>query len=662
MKNNILCICLVLSLQVFSQDSAWPGLDIGSLSCSGSPYNYSGNTTGANNDCSVESSGDHMYQFTLTVAADITIDLCGSSFDTKLYLYDLSNGNCNAGSIASNDDACSLQSSIMQTGLAAGTYVVVVEGYSGAEGAYDINFDVSNCQNSGDEPCDAIGVGVGCGSKTISSNSGKTNSGVTSPSCGSYAGDDVWFETTIPASGELDIDIVSVLSGISDIGVASYIGSTCSGTLTEVSCTIGSDPSFNLIGLTAGDILYTRVWENGNDQTGQFEVEITDPTTLFCLYGDATMYNYPTDTCMQVTADVSSQRGCAWYQNTLDFTSSFDHTLEVYLGDHDGGDGMTFVFHNDPDGTNDCGASGAGLGASGLDNALVIEVDTYDNDDPWHTWDLAEDHIAVWTTSSGYTNPIAGPVEATGSNTDIEDGAIHTLRLVWNATTNTLEVYFDSVFRLSVTDDFVANVFGSKNVFWGSTGSTGGVTNQMYVCPPAELITPVLSLDVKSFTVFCDGDEVGFHWGTYRNLSAAYFEILGSKDGVNYQSISFVNASEKRNYNVSVPNKGFKFYVLKQKDFDGSEYYSELKKLDCSSDIDVLVLTDNTYSNWMFEFMNCQDQTVSIEVFSLNGSALSKINIQNENRFNLDISSLPKGIYFVKIVVGNVVRTKKMII
>lgn len=60
----------------------------------------------------------------------ITVSLCGSSYDTYLYVMDSSNTTI----IASNDDFCGLQSSVTFTPDAGSTYIVVVEPYGSGSG------------------------------------------------------------------------------------------------------------------------------------------------------------------------------------------------------------------------------------------------------------------------------------------------------------------------------------------------------------------------------------------------------------------------------------------------------------------------------------------------------------------------------------------------
>lgn len=635
-------------------DCGFGGYDIGVVDCAGSPYTYSDNTTGANDDCSQRGGEDHMYTFTITVAADVTITNCDPTWDGYLYLYNITNSNCTSGAIASNDDS-GCGSVITQASLSAGTYVVLIEGYSsGNSGAYDLTIDVSNCQNSGDDPCDAIGVTTACGAKTIGNNIGKTDSGESTPSCGSYTGGDVWYTTTVPASGKLNVALKSTIGGITDVGLIAYTATTCTGPFTQVGCDDSSMPSLNLTGLTPGATLFTRVWENNNNQTGTFEIEITNPDNLFCLTDDASMFNYPTDTCIQVTPNLNSQKGCAWYQNTLDFSQDFDHTLEVYCGSNDGGaDGLTFTFHNDPQGTLECGNDGQYLGAGGIQNAVVVEVDTWDNGG---SQELVEDHIAIWTSVSGEGSPIAGPVTATNPGGNIEDGTIHNLRITWNATSNLMEVYFDGSLRISVTNDFITNVFGSNNVFWGSTGSTGGASNQYYVCPPSALLS--LPVTLTRYTSLCDEDNVELLWTTSTEINNDFYSIERSVDGVNFEEVDRVkgagNSNQIVNYNWKDYNPiiGISYYRIKQTDYDGKYTYFELKSSNCKSEANISVYPNPFENKLIIQLYDEASFPLNIEIRDYLGRVVLRKYIETESQIvEIDIDNkFPLGTYFVQII------------
>ena len=72
----------------------------------GLPYSNTGTTAGYNNDydeaCPYtgSTSPDVVYSFTPDSDVDVDVDLCGSSYDTKLYIYD-----SDLNRIACNDDA-----------------------------------------------------------------------------------------------------------------------------------------------------------------------------------------------------------------------------------------------------------------------------------------------------------------------------------------------------------------------------------------------------------------------------------------------------------------------------------------------------------------------------------------------------------------------------
>ncbi len=107
------------------------------------PYSGTGTTTGYTDDydeeCPFDSlSPEVVYQLTPASDMTINIDLCGSSYDTKLYVYDES-----LDVVACNDDFYSGEpcgnwvSKIEYLPVTGGaTYYLVIDGYGGASGDY----------------------------------------------------------------------------------------------------------------------------------------------------------------------------------------------------------------------------------------------------------------------------------------------------------------------------------------------------------------------------------------------------------------------------------------------------------------------------------------------------------------------------------------------
>ena len=132
-----------------------------------------------------------------------------------------------------------------------------------------------------DDPCDAVslGINVPCTFENFLNFGATASTGITDPGCANYVGGDVWFSATAPASGELEFDFDA--GTISDGGAAAYSG-TCSA-LSLISCDDNSStdddmPLLSLNGLTPGETIWIRVWENGGDVSGSFDICATDPS------------------------------------------------------------------------------------------------------------------------------------------------------------------------------------------------------------------------------------------------------------------------------------------------------------------------------------------------------------------------------------------------
>ena len=128
-------------------------------------------------------------------------------------------------------------------------------------------------------PCSAIELTVaGSCSFTGYSNATATASAVPDPGCAGYMGGDVWFSIIMPTNGyhvTIELSAGSMLDG----GMAVYEGIDCN-TLTLVSCDDNSGTG-NMPSLTiddacnfqyAGQRFWVRVWENGNDSNGTFDI------------------------------------------------------------------------------------------------------------------------------------------------------------------------------------------------------------------------------------------------------------------------------------------------------------------------------------------------------------------------------------------------------
>ncbi|MEP6615141.1 MAG: PKD domain-containing protein [Ginsengibacter sp.] len=200
----------------------------------------------------------------------------------------------------------------------------------------------------------------------------------------------------------------------------------------------------------------------------------------YTLNGSATQDNCH---CYTLTQEVLFTSGSVWNNNKIDLTKSFTFTFNVYLGciDVAGADGIAFVLQ--PISTS-IGVSGSGLGFQGISPSLGVTLDTWQNASPDN--DPVYDHIAIQSNGvldHNTLNNLAGPVQISALQDNVEDCAWHILKISWNAPSHTYEVYFDNALRMSLVTDMVKDIFkGDPLVFWGFSGSTGGSVNVQKFC------------------------------------------------------------------------------------------------------------------------------------------------------------------------------------
>tara|TARA_B100000989_G_scaffold44753_1_gene28555 strand:+ start:2526 stop:5147 length:2622 start_codon:yes stop_codon:yes gene_type:complete len=235
--------------------------------------------------------------------------------------------------------------------------------------------------------------------------------------------------------------------------------------------------------------------------------------------------------CIQITSDAFNQRGAAWHTCPLHLGASFHLEFEVNLGmNNNGADGICFVLQQvSNESSGPLSTNGAQIGYGSTDGngvfgsrSLAIEIDTFANDGSPGTGDdnqsdPASDHIAIFRDGSlqhNSPNELSAAVQAHPVDENIETGINYPLDITWNAATMLLEVYFDGSLRHSLTIDLVADLFdGNPFVFWGFTGSTGGLSNTQSFCDNSLYYSSYmdgLAVQEPSPLVACVGDTVSF--------------------------------------------------------------------------------------------------------------------------------------------------------
>ena len=233
--------------------------------------------------------------------------------------------------------------------------------------------------------------------------------------------------------------------------------------------------------------------------------------------------------CYIITQDNLNQVGGVWYDNPINFSEDFTIYYQGNFGtkDFNGADGMALVFKGNSQ--PELGTAGGGLSYQGISPSLIVEFDT------WQNLDLADpiwDHIAIMKNgSSSHSNPVnnlAGPIQASASNANIEDGQSHEIKLEWLAASQLLVVYFDCIPRTQLNLDVKNLIFsGDDSVFFGFVGSTGGSSNLHQVCLNRVSFVDDLQLQDQ---VVCENESIQIDATIASGVTYSWSPIEGVSD------------------------------------------------------------------------------------------------------------------------------------
>ncbi|MEN6307315.1 MAG: M4 family metallopeptidase [Anaerohalosphaeraceae bacterium] len=94
--------------------------------------------------CTYNDASDVWYSYTPSVGGNVTVSLCGSSYDTALSIFSA----CSGSQLTCNDDACDYQSQISMEMTAGTAYLIRVSGYGNEKGDFVLTVTSDGIGNS----------------------------------------------------------------------------------------------------------------------------------------------------------------------------------------------------------------------------------------------------------------------------------------------------------------------------------------------------------------------------------------------------------------------------------------------------------------------------------------------------------------------------------
>lgn len=214
---------------------------------------------------------------------------------------------------------------------------------------------------------------------------------------------------------------------------------------------------------------------------------------------------------------------------------------------------------------------------------------------------------------------------------------------------------------------YMIRFFGDVN--YGLAGGDNGVVLK-------SMNSPVLPVELTSFTAAQAGNLVNLAWATATEINNRGFEIERKLDDGQFMTIAFKNgfgtSSQVHNYsysdNLSAVSAKSVTYRLKQLDFDGRFTYSDPVTVNYTAPVS-FNLSQN-YPNpfnpaTVISYQIPSDNFVSLKVYNTLGQLVSTLvnEVKAAGTYNVsfDASRLNSGVYYTVIKVGNSVEMTKTI-
>jgi len=175
--------------------------------------------------------------------------------------------------------------------------------------------------------------------------------------------------------------------------------------------------------------------------------------------------------------------------------------------------------------------------------------------------------------------------------------------------------------------------------------------------------TPVSLL---SFTGAKENAVNVLSWTTAHEVNNAGFELQRSADGINFSKLAFVNSKGDNGNSGSQLTYGFKderpfsvgvsYYRLKQVDKDGKSSFSNIVTIDRgrSNKLELVTLYPNPAKDKInLKLISPKTDKVTVIVTDVTGKVVTSNNTPvagGENLLSINVQSLAKGSYFVKVV------------
>ena len=157
---------------------------------------------------------------------------------------------------------------------------------------------------------------------------------------------------------------------------------------------------------------------------------------------------------------------------------------------------------------------------------------------------------------------------------------------------------------------------------------------------------------------------VELKWVTASETTNDYFLVQKSLDNVTYENIDKVKGNGNSNIIINYESydmylqDGVNYYRLKQVDYDGKFTYSNIESVRNIKGELIHIFPNPSNGNYIID----TKESIDVVIYNSMGQDVLDIHLAENTKNNIDMSSQPKGVYFITYVLNNELKFEKIII
>ena len=195
----------------------------------------------------------------------------------------------------------------------------------------------------------------------------------------------------------------------------------------------------------------------------------------------------------------------------------------------------------------------------------------------------------------------------------------------------------------------------------GSIGNGMGTIDEFRVFTSWSL-SAILPTKINAFSAVGLNKVVNLNWNVNVSDNNTSFEIQRSKDGVNFDAVSTVNAfTNKANYSLAdrnLPVANYLYYRLKTIYPNGTFDYSTVQKVQIKN-VKLTVSPNPAASNIL---VNASTNISAVEIFNLEGKKVFGLQNTASNSVNVSVANFANGTYVVNTTIDGETSSEKVVI